>query len=291
MRGSGNATTYSGTGSVGFGVENSYDWRDFTLFRADVGVTTVDTLVAVDTDLASAAIWTRDRAESATITLQYESAPSVFTTLITFTLAVGQQTMKLATFAPVTVLTGRRIRWSISAGLTTLDIRQLCAGEYFENPIGQYVGQNPPNLFHGVVTTNVMAVNGSIIGRNYRRLERVASLDWQPVTPEFVRSTWEPFALHAARHAFFYQWSPVSYPDELCFASADNIDPPMNIAPPPKMKVSMPIKCLVGGIAVGLPPTPQVPPIFVCPALSSVSAVSEVLSPSSPFTISEVIKV
>jgi hypothetical protein len=176
--------------------------------------------------------------------LQYESAPAVFTTLNTFVIPAGMDTMLIASFAEVTIADGLRLRWSIEAGAATLDIRQLCAGMAMVNPIGQHVGHTPPTLTQGVVTTNVVAVNGSIIGRNYRRLDRADTLDWFPVLGAWVRETWEPFITHAKRNAFFYWWAPELWPLEVVMAAADSIVAPENVNPTPRMRVTMPLRCL-----------------------------------------------
>lgn len=241
MRVTGNTTSYSGTEVTGFEVENTYDWRDFSLFRSDTGTNTVDTVLAADTTIDCGAVWTVNRELAGTILLQLETSPSVFTTLATFTLSAVAETLLLTSFTSVVGLAGRKVRWSIAAGAASLDVRQLCVGVKLENPIGQYVGHKPINLFQGIVTTNIISVNGSIIGRNYRRLTRRDSIEWSPLDPGWLRTYWEPFTKHASRNAFFFQWAPATYPTEVVFASAESIDPPENISPPPKMKVSMPI--------------------------------------------------
>jgi hypothetical protein len=247
MRTEANTVSYSGSEVSGFEVENAYDWRDFSLFRAATGTTTVDTLLAAATTMDTAVVWTADRGVSGTIVLKTETAAGsgVFTTQATFSLSASGESMLIATFASVTVALGAKVRWEVQAGAAVLDIKQLCVGVRLTNPIGQYVGQTPPNLFQGVVTTNVIAVNGSIIGRNYRRLERRDELKWDYLDPAWLRTYWEPFARHAARNAFFYQWAPSSYPLEVVMASAESIVAPENMMPPPKMKVSMPVRALV----------------------------------------------
>jgi len=262
MRVSGAVTSYSGTEESGFEVENAYDWRDFSLFRAEDGDSIVDTIVEGETFVDCAVVWFADREDGAVIQLFAELTTGVFTLLATFTLENGGQTMQITSFTGVTIPDGKRLRWYITAGAEALDIRQLCAGRRLVNPIGQYVGQTPVNLFQGVVTNNVIAVNGSIIGRNYRRLERRDTIKWDYVTPEFVRDSWEPFTKHCARRAFFYQWAPTDFPQEVAMASMEELIAPSNMMPPPKMLVTMPILALVGEESeAGDAPTPDAAPV------------------------------
>lgn len=289
MRVIGNTTTYTGTEVEGFEVENTYDWRDFSLFRAEAATRNVDTVVLASTSFDTAAIWTAGRGITGTIILQVETGPATatFTTIYTFTLLASGDTMAMAAFTEVTALAGARVRWRIEAGASRLDIKQLCVGIGIENPIGQYVGQNPPNLFHGVVTTNVIAVNGSIIGRNYRRLERKTEISWQHLQPSWVRTYWQPFAKHCARNSFFYQWSPANYPLEVVMAAAEDIIPPVNASPPPLMSVSMPLRCLVALEVDVLPPDPPTPPEVICDCSDAILEIYDPLS--APATELEVI--
>jgi len=264
LRKAGNVTTYSGAEVSGFEMENAYDWRDYSIFRAAVGTTNLDTVLAITTTISEAAVWIAQRPGdysllydgqqvvydgqpvvfAGSLLFQYESAPGVFTTLATFGFNPDQDTLAMVSFAPVVVPFGRKLRWVVQGGSATTDIRQLAAGVAMENPIGQHVGQTPPTLRSGVVVTNVITVNGSIIGRNYRRLDRSDSIDWSPVMGSWVRNTWEPFTKHASKNAFFYQWAPLLWPDEVVFAAAGDIDAPANANPTPRMKVSMPLRCL-----------------------------------------------
>jgi hypothetical protein len=243
---SGNTLSYSGSEVEGFEYENSYDWRDFSLFRAAIGTTELDITVGADTIVDSAAVWFLERVATATITLQLELTAAVFTTVATFSLIAGTNTMQMSSFNSATVPSGQRVRWLIAAGAAVLDIRQLCVGRKMVNPVGQYVGQTPLSLLQGVVTTNIIAINGSVIGRNYRRVERRDRLEWQYLTPAWVRSYWQPFTVHAARNAFFYLWAPTRYPAEVAMATAESIEAPSNSSPPPFMSASMPLLARVG---------------------------------------------
>jgi hypothetical protein len=88
-------------------------------------------------------------------------------------------------------------------------------------------------------------VNGSIIGRNTRRVDREARLDFSPVTAAWVRAYWEPFVVHMQKYGCFYQWNPTTYPAEIVFAGCERIMPPENSNLKGYMKVGMALRVLL----------------------------------------------
>lgn len=235
-------TTYSGTTASGFDVANSYDYFDWTLFRASSGSTNLDFTMGANTDIDSVSIYTKTVAGSNSITLQYESTVSAFTTLQTYTAVSGKLTFD--TFNSVTVASGRRIRFVFSVA-STLDVRQLWVGEYMEFQRGQWAGIMPPTLTQGVKVTNNISVNGSFLGRSIKRLERKGKIELEHLTESWVRDTWEPFAIHATKKPFIYLWSDNSgYSSEVAYCFAENIMAPKN-ANNGFMSVEMPIRMLV----------------------------------------------
>ena len=237
------AVTYSGAIVSGFEAINAYDWRDFSIFRAAVGTTNLDTTTDEEETIDCCALWAVARSIVGTVTLQLEESPGVFTTKATFSLVANEEHLAMASFTAVVLPSGRIIRWVIAAGAAVLNIRQMAVGLKLSNPIGQYVGQTPASLHQGFVTTSIISVNGSHIGRNWRRLERKDTLSWEHLERAWVRTYWEPFSLHAARYSFFYQWAPVSFPGEVVLAAAESIDAPVNKTVD-RMAVTMPLLCL-----------------------------------------------
>jgi hypothetical protein len=110
--------------------------------------------------------------------------------------------------------------------------------------MGQWADITPPTLYSGVVLSNVIAENGSILGRNVRRAEKKGELSLDYLDPTWVRTSWDAFAIHAARYPFFYRWDPVGHPAEVAFAAAESIQAPRNSSPPPYMSVSMPMRII-----------------------------------------------
>jgi len=107
---------------------------------------------------------------------------------------------------------------------------------------GQWSGISPTELNQGIVNGNTMSVNGSFLGRNRRRFEKKGNIKLENLSQSWVRSTWEPFSLAAAEHAFFYRWNPTEYPDDVSFAVGEIRGPENTTAG--NMSVSMPIMYL-----------------------------------------------
>ena len=170
------------------------------------------------------------------------SSPSVFTNIDTFGDSRGE--LRVFIFNNTTILSGRKLRFEFQIGSDPLLVRQLVAGQRLSLQMGQYAGISPPRLLSGIVQSNTIAQNGSILGRNVRRLERNNSIDLQYLTESWIRDNWDPFARHASRFAFIYQWNHNDYPDEVAFATGE-VQPPVNSMPPGHMSVTMPMKILV----------------------------------------------
>ena len=232
--------TFSGTTIVGSGPANATDWRDFSYFEADTGE--LDYTVSADTDIDAISIYVATTAGSNSITIKYESTPSTYTTLKTYATPSG--TLTLDEFTGVTVLSGRKIRLSIVAA-TTMKIRQIVVGEVLEAEQGQFASMQYPTLFGGAKISNTISVNGSIIGRTIKRLERSGTLELQYLTASWVRSTWEPFAQHAIRYPFIYKPDPTNYVNEVAFSATEKVSAPSNSGKGDRMNVSWKLRNLV----------------------------------------------
>jgi len=219
------SSTWSGTTVSGKAPANATDWFDWSYFEADAG--DLDYTVSADTDIDAASIYTATNTAATTIALKYESGVSSFTTLKTWTATSGKLT--LDTFSSVTVSSGRRIRLSFSGG--DINVRQLVVGEKLEAEQGQYADMTYPTLTGGVKTSNVVSVNGSIIGRTIKRLERRGVLSLEYLSASFYRNSFEQFAQHAARRPFIYQPNPAGRPNDVAFAAVEGgIQSPQNMA-------------------------------------------------------------
>lgn len=156
----------------------------------------------------------------------------------------GAQSLFYREFAAI-ILNGERLRMTFAnAGGSQLYVRDFAVGSALRFPLGQHADIAPPTLASGFVITNTQSVNGSMLGRQTRRAEKVATIMLEPVSPAWVRSTWDWFAKHAAKEAFYWSWNHDQYPQEVAFCAASDIVAPENTSPVPYMKVSMPMKVL-----------------------------------------------
>ena len=242
---SGVTISYSGTETDRFNKESAYDYKDFSTFQPQVSATTnldIDLATGRTIDAWGIFIEKTDNSGTFTIDLQYESSPSVFTTLDTVTSADGK--LEFNTFTSQAVASSRSIRFRFTLGTGPFYVRQLMVGEYLEFERGQYAGINPPTLTQGVIQTNNLSENGAILGTNRKRDKVMANINLEHLTESWVRNTWEPFQLHASYgRGFFYQWNPTEYSSETVYSVAEKITPPKNMGITPLMSVNMPIIC------------------------------------------------
>jgi hypothetical protein len=234
--------TWSGTSVSGSTYENALDWLDYSYFQANSG--NLDFTMTANTDIDTLSIYVANftGTGSQSIVLQYESSPSTFTTLVTKTTTSGK--LSFDDFSGVTVSSGRKIRFVITVGTGALLIRQLVVGEAMTAERGQWASATPPTFYQGIKVTNSISQNGSILGRSIKRVEKQGQIKLDHLSASWVRSTWEPFAQHAARYAFIYQWNERDYPLETAFAIAQDIKAP-NHTNSGLLSVDMPCRFLV----------------------------------------------
>lgn len=228
--------TYDGTEIIGFESVNAYDWRDFTFFQPGAnkhlevdfgGATAADTVC----------IWWGSEGTDTCLVSYWDGA--TWQTITTFSQAVSP----LQWFDFPTE-TRTKYRFTFSTVSSIQPIRQLTIGVKLTFAMGQWVDINPPLLVQGVVVENQISVNGSIIGRNLRRFEKMGQISLDYLQPDWVRNSWDPFVRQAIRYPFWYRWSPTAYPLDIAFAAADSITAPKNMSPQPLMHAEMAIKFL-----------------------------------------------
>lgn len=234
---------YDGAILEGFEPINAVDWRDFSIFRAELGETHLQIQVSAETYVDTVVVWpvtglddtTSLDVESSTDGISWTPRGSI---TVSFTGAITWQNV-----SAFVVPASGYVRFVIDSDVET-DWRQLSVGKRLQFPIGQWQGINPPNLTQGVIVDNVIAMNGSVLARNLRRVEKNGEISLNFLKPDWVRTEWEALASHAKRYAFWYRWHPIAYPNEVAFAVADSIQAPTNDRPPPLMAVKMPIMFL-----------------------------------------------
>lgn len=241
----GAAVSYSAAEVVGFEKENAIDWRDFSLFRVATGISELDVIHSTDQVIDTFSWYVKQPTNTLAFDLQFESSPAFFTTLATFSSVVGDPLIGMKTFAQVTVLAGRKVRVRFNAPLSTEDVRQVTAGTRLNFPIGQHQGIAPPNLRGEFVTTNLIGVNGSFIGRDKVRADIRGEIVLEFTRPQtFVRDVWLALMEHAERFAFFYAWNLDDFDEEVVFAWARDTPRPINAGPETKMTVRLPWSAL-----------------------------------------------
>ena len=221
--------------------DNALDWLSYSLWLITDSILDVTLDNAYDIDSFA---WYGAEGSATSVQLQWDSdGAGTFVTLATLNNPANVPI--LVTFTSVSVPAGRRIRLVIT-GASAYYVRQWAAGPIMTAERGQSGGLNPPTLEQEPIVNNSMAENGALIGRDYRRQTRRTSLALEHLTQSWVRNTWEPFATHALRYAFFYAWDLDNYPDEVTMAAARTINGPTNMSSPPQyMQVTMPLEHVV----------------------------------------------
>ena len=231
---------YSDVSIVGFEPQNAFDWRDFSTFRCVAGTQTVDFTLPSGGTVDTVCAWPVAGASNGATVQAFWYNGSAWAALGPPLTPDGSGNIIWQDFASTVIPAGGKVRFQI-VGTGTSDWRQLSVGPKMIFPIGQWSGVSPPQLYQGVVLENVMSVNGSILGRNVRRLEKKGVLSLNYLQPDWIRNVWNPFTINAARRPFWWRWNPAEYPQEVAFAAASEIQPPTNDRPAPMMKVDMPI--------------------------------------------------
>lgn len=238
------AWSYSGAVTAGFEPQNAWDWRDFSIFKPAAGTTSLSHLLYGGTQYDTIVVWCTfvGTATCSSIAVQDQYGNTLAS--LTPTPASPLVTVR---FAMQTVSGGGNVTFvpiGVSHGTGYFGIRQMTIGPRLTFPIGQWNDVNPLTLNQGQVMENVISMNGSIIARNVRRVEKKTSIELTHLTPTWIRTYWEQLSLHATRYAFWYWWNPTTYPNDTAMCAAEEIVAPTNMMPPPFMKVSMPVRAL-----------------------------------------------
>lgn len=238
---------YDGISTVGKEFQNSYDWRDFSLFEAEQGtVSNLDIILTADKTINSAGIFIKPVIQQVFVDLRYESSPGNFTTIKSWNLLAGTGALDVIDFPDILITSGTRIRWRMLTPVGSVAlIRQLCVGKRLDFPIGQRDGVAPVVLNGNMQVETSISVNGSVIGRSVRRMDRPSNLELSYLTESFVRNEWEQFTDHAVNNAFFYRPDKTNFPLESAFSTATSIPRPTNMMPPPLMVAKLPLRNLV----------------------------------------------
>jgi len=250
---SASSVVVAGGEQTGFEAIYAYDWRDFTTYRPAASSTgtytsTITATITKTCIVSAIVIWIESGAASTSrVTVEAEATPGggyVYSTSFT---GPG----KGWTNGPVTPDSNVVSGWSVQAGCAvrvkfdgfngSSGVRQVTVGPSFCTETGQWGGVMPPSLNGGFVTETVISMNGSLLARNVRRVEKSMTINLNKLSQAWIRNTWEPFTSQAIRYPFWYRWNPITYPTDIAFAAADDINLPKNDVNA-LMSVAMPIK-------------------------------------------------
>lgn len=241
----------------GFPAANATDWRDFSLCRLASGVVGAKvewetSTLASTFSLSRAVLWFTESSAFTGAHVRiyrgiYDSPSWVWDPVWdsgAIASATAAQRMLAFAFATLSFTAGQRIKVAVEDVNGTMDIRQFFVGNPMVLPMGQWGGLPHPQIPFGQVMENVISTNGSIIGRNVRRVEKQSEIDLPYLDPSWVRSTWAAFLTHAARYPFFWRWSPTEWASDVAFAAATEIPAPLNERPGPLMHAKLPVRFL-----------------------------------------------
>jgi hypothetical protein len=266
------AVSYDGTAVAGFGFVNAYDWADWSLFLTELGPvdrrltfslpygSTFDTFAIMvvpfntvdlpdEAVIGLAIIGQAQIAQSngsCAVSIELETGPGtgVYNTIASKTIT-GTEALWYVNLPALYAVTIERVRVRfVNASGSQLVVRDMALGRRLTFDMGQHADIAPPSLTGGVVITNSVSVNGSLLGRQTRRVEKSAEIALDPVKPAWVRTYWEPFAKAAVKRPFYYSWNYANYPGDSCLVTATNVEQGKNASPPGTMSVNMPLRVI-----------------------------------------------
>lgn len=108
-------------------------------------------------------------------------------------------------------------------GGTGAEMAHIRAGKALVMERALYGGHSPINLSAKTEYQSNMSDTGQFLGRTITRKGTESSFSWRHLTPEWYRQYFQPFVDFAKTGAFFIQWRPDQYPDEVsyCYTTKD----------------------------------------------------------------------
>lgn len=171
---------------------------------------------------------------AAKLTVQYESAPSTWTTLVEeFTPTDNSPIiMRFVSGAYAT------IRLRIKDATDDPQIAVMYLGEILTLERKIYVGHTPAPLARQTNVVNAHSENGNFLGRIVLSEMTASQVVLNNLTPAWVRASLDPFLEGAKEEPFFFAWRPQDYPDETSFAWMTDNPQPTNAQPNGMMSCS-----------------------------------------------------
>lgn len=170
----------------------------------------------------------------ATLSLEYESAPSTWVALT--------QPFVPANNRPLIVRFVRgaysAIRLRIQSATADPSIAVLYIGSILTLERKVYVGHTPAPLARRPNAVNAMSESGNFLGRIILSETNGSQVSMTNLTAAWVRAKLDPFFLAAQEEPFFFAWRPHDYPGDVNFAWMSDMTPPANQSPNGMMSAS-----------------------------------------------------
>lgn len=208
---------------AGYLKENAYDWLTWSHWKPSAAGTvyyTVDlgSVQSVDAwGVASHDLGTN----GASIQLQHSSTGAWSGEEVSISTATSPTSTEsiLKTFTSVSA---RYWRWEIISASAASQIGQLMLGVRVEAPVGLSTGFAPDGVAPLYEPRYNISDEAELLGVSIYKKPVTNIMKFKPVTPAWVRATWEPFIRHVEQgKGFLYQPQPDNYSGEVIYAVAD----------------------------------------------------------------------
>lgn len=170
----------------------------------------------------------------ATLSLEYESAPSTWTELVQAFVPSNNRPL-IFRFARAEY---SAIRLRIQSATADPSIAVMYIGAILTLERKVYVGHTPAALARQVNAVNAMSESGNFLGRIVLSEMNGSQVSMSNLTPAWVRASLDPFFLSAQEEPFFFAWRPHDYPDDVSFAWMTDSPQPSNQSPNGMMSAS-----------------------------------------------------
>jgi len=136
-------------------------------------------------------------------------------------------------------------RVTISAGSAVPQAAVLYAGKLLPLQRRIYVGHTPLNLGRDTRIITGRSEAGDFLGRIQIGEGVTTNVSLKNLTPDWVRSEFDPFIVQAKTLPFFFAWRPQGYPKEVGFAWLTQDTKPMNQLPNGMMQAELSLSGIV----------------------------------------------
>lgn len=170
----------------------------------------------------------------ATLSVEYESAPSTWAPLTT-PFVPGNNRPLIFRFARAEY---SALRLRIQSATADPSIAVLYVGSLLSIERKIYVGHAPAPLARRANAVNAVSESGNFLGRIVLSEMNGSQVQLTNLTPAWVRAKLDPFFVAAQEEPFFFAWRPHDYPGEVSFGWMTDSPQPSNDRPNGMMSAS-----------------------------------------------------